>query len=328
VSAGSPHTHAEDEPASPWVSICIVTHGRVDQLAALLAALGRQDGAPAHELLVGCDRDPAAAATAAAVAPGAVVVDTSGRTPGGGRNQLVARAGGEWLLFLDDDVVVGPGLLAGLRRAVDRWPDAGVLGGANVTPEATPPSAVVQGAVLAEPLVTGPASRRYAPSAADRRAGPWSLTSCTLAVRREAWQPFREDVRCAEETDLLAALGRRGVVMVQVPELLVGHHRRPGLVAFARQVHGYGVGRAATLRPAGLALGLAAGAGVGALVGRRPARRAVVATWAGLVAAGAVRAARRGPGIRRVPGCAAYGAVAQVAYGSGLVRGGRRRAGA
>jgi hypothetical protein len=306
------------------VSVCVVTHGRPRQLAALLTALVDQAAAPPFEILVGCDRDAEAASIAAAVVPAAQVLDTSGRSPGGGRNQLVERAQGDWLLFLDDDVVVGPDLLAGLRRAVGRWPGAGVVGGANVTPGGAPASAVVQGAVLTEPLVTGPASRRYDAGAGDRRAGPWSLASCNLALRRDAWLPFREDLRCAEETDLLASLCRRGVAMVQVPEMHVGHHRRTGLVRFARQVHGYGVGRGASRRSRGLwmAAGIAA-----ALALREPrGRRAATVAWAGLTVVGSVRAARRGPGLTWAPACAVYGAAVHVAYATGLVRGVLRRA--
>ncbi|MCC5829841.1 MAG: glycosyltransferase family 2 protein [Phycisphaeraceae bacterium] len=43
--------------------------------------------------------------------------------------QLIAEARGNWLLFLDDDVLVDPGLLAAYRRGMARYPEAKLFGG-------------------------------------------------------------------------------------------------------------------------------------------------------------------------------------------------------
>jgi len=153
------------------------------------------------------------------------------------------------LLFLDDDVVAHPDLLCRLVELGDVWPDAMVFGGPNETPPASSRFQMVQGAVLASIIGSGPVRRRYGrhpAGAADQRF----FTLCNLAVRREVMLPFPPDLVCAEENVVLSELSRRGFAMRYDPGLLVFHERRPSVPTFLAQVFGYGRGRGQLLRRA------------------------------------------------------------------------------
>jgi len=61
-------------------------------------------------------------------------------------------------------------------------------------------------------------------------------------------RPFPEDIICAEENALLAALQHEGALMYYTPELIVFHARRASAASFASQMHKYGRGRGELLR--------------------------------------------------------------------------------
>ncbi|MCL4741110.1 MAG: glycosyltransferase [Phycisphaerales bacterium] len=107
------------------VSVVIPTHARPDRLAACVRALAAQTvGGDRFEVLVGIDGgedDPRAAEAVRAALRAAWPHDRADRLgvvplPRQGqaavRNALLARARGETIVFLNDDVVPGPGLLA------------------------------------------------------------------------------------------------------------------------------------------------------------------------------------------------------------------------
>lgn len=123
------------EPAAPpTVTIAVCTKDRPKLVERLLASLGpiRAEAAErgvALEVLV-VDNAPSDDATRRA-ALGAGVRYAREPRPGldFARNRAVAEATGEWLAFLDDDVAVDRGWLAGLLEAVAENPDAGAVTG-------------------------------------------------------------------------------------------------------------------------------------------------------------------------------------------------------
>lgn len=240
---------------TPAISVCIVTHGRHVLLADCLGSLAAQRDAPPYEVLVALDDDPLAATVVRRHVAGAAVVDVRGITPGAARNLLAGRARGEVVLYLDDDVVCPAGLLTELWALALARPSVGVFGGANLTPPGSGARQRSQGEALASTIGAGPLRRRFRvgpPGAADER----HLMLCNLAFRRAALLPFPSDLRTAEENAVLATLARDGASMRHDAALSVHHHRRTTYGAFARQVHGWGIGRAhlarrqpATLRP-------------------------------------------------------------------------------
>jgi GT2 family glycosyltransferase len=120
-------------PVPPRLTIAVCTRARPQLLESclrsVLAVLGEGDGAGADVLVV--DNDPPDDATRDVVAslPGVRYA----REPRAGldfaRNRAVHEARGEFVAFLDDDVVVDRGWLAGLAEALAENPDAGALTG-------------------------------------------------------------------------------------------------------------------------------------------------------------------------------------------------------
>lgn len=112
-------------PGEIELSVIIPTHGRPAKVAACVGALARQAGAPGCEVLVGCDGpDPAAEAAAGAAwgehggrAERMRVVHCRKQGQAGVRNELLPLARGRTLVFLNDDMVPGPGHLAAHARA-------------------------------------------------------------------------------------------------------------------------------------------------------------------------------------------------------------------
>ncbi len=226
----------------PLISVCILAGHGVAALDTCLEALASQKDAPPFELLVGGTPTPASVSAIHRHFPAVEVCDTGRRLPGAARNPLIERAKGELLLFLDDDVIAPPDLLARLARVAVEHPEAAVIGGPNDTPPDSSRFQIVQGAALGSLMGAGPVSRRYGarhPGPADER---W-FTLCNLAVRRAVMLPFLDELVCAEENALLSQLRRRGAPMHYEPTLRVFHARRPTLPSFARQMFKYGRGR-------------------------------------------------------------------------------------
>jgi glycosyltransferase involved in cell wall biosynthesis len=94
-------------PDRPEVSVIVTTHKRPESLRRCVSALARQQSAPPFELIVVNDgRKPVA------TVDGARVIEAAGRGTGAARNAGAAAARGELLLFLDDDLVPEPDLVA------------------------------------------------------------------------------------------------------------------------------------------------------------------------------------------------------------------------
>lgn len=226
----------------PFVSICIITGGNLGHLDACLASIQNQADAPAYEVIVCSNGGPDVVNLVRARFRASNVGRVAKTLLGAARNHLVEKATGEWLLFLDDDVTIDPWFLSRLASVAAEHPEAAVLGGPNDTPPGTPPFPIIQGAVLASIVVSGPVRRRYG----AHPAGPADerfFTLCNLAVRREAMVGFPKDLVGAEENAVLSEMYRRGLPMHYDPELAAFHERRGTLRSFAAQMMKYGLGR-------------------------------------------------------------------------------------
>jgi len=249
VAAGAerPEEDLGKTPArEPFVSVCVVTGSRPKALDALLASLRAQVDAPPFEVLVCGTTDSDVAHHVRNHFPEAKIGLASSVWLGGARNFLLPAARGQWLYFLDDDVVTGPHVLRTLADLSDLHPDVGVFGGPNDTPPDSTRFQVTQGAVLGSIAGSGPARRRYTKHR-SARAHERDLILCNLAVKREVMVPFNTSLSGGEENGVLAQLARSGVPMRYEPNLAVYHDRRPDLGTFTRQMHKYGFGRGQVL---------------------------------------------------------------------------------
>jgi glycosyltransferase involved in cell wall biosynthesis len=116
----------------PLVSIVIPTHNRAARLLAALDALARQDWSDgAFETIVVADgcTDATREAVGSWRAPFPLrLVEQPGSGPAVARNRGAADASGRYLLFLDDDIQAGPGLVGAHVAAHASGPRQVVIG--------------------------------------------------------------------------------------------------------------------------------------------------------------------------------------------------------
>ncbi len=117
-------------PPDPTASIVIPTRARPDYLRVALASIAPQAAAAGAELLVVEDDRPSPTTRALAARFGAGYLHhTRPLGLNAARNTGVAHSHGELLVFVDDDVEVGPGWLQALLGAAREHPDTQVFTG-------------------------------------------------------------------------------------------------------------------------------------------------------------------------------------------------------
>jgi GT2 family glycosyltransferase len=272
----------------PPVSVVMPFAGSRAEAEGALAALRALDTGPDDELILADNSGVAPADERVTVVPA-----TGEQSPSHARNAGAARAGRDWILFLDADCRAPADLL-------DRFfaePVAGDVG-------------ALAGAVIPE----GPGSRplglavRYgaAKSFLDQDAHlahPFMprAVAANLLVRREAFEAvggFYEGVRAAEDTDFSWRLQRAGWRLEGRRAATVEHRYRTTVRALRRQWRGYAAGRAwLGRRYDGFAPQPALTRAAGRVLGRRsPAHGHTAHGQAGTVPpAGGPAAGRAGP---------------------------------
>lgn len=160
------------------------------------------------------------------------------------RNMGARKARGSILSFIDDDAY--PVDQHWLFRAAEYFRSSdstGAVGGPNLTPPKDGTFQVVCGEVLASPLFSGPASRRYKRS----KAGPYNdLPSCNLFVDKRVFNEaggFYQRFWPGEDTKLCADILRLKKRIWYDPDIAVYHHRRKGWESYIRQTFRFGLHR-------------------------------------------------------------------------------------
>lgn len=167
---------------------------------------------------------------------------SSGRVgPAEKRDIAAAVATGQYLVFLDDDSYPEPSLLS---LALEKFRDGAVaLGGPAVTPTTDSFKQRVSGAVFSS-RITGGSPERYRPVGDQREVDDWP--SVNLMMSRDIFLKiggFNSPYWPGEDTFLCLKLLRAGYRVTYVPNLIVWHHRREGLVRHMKQVGAYGLHR-------------------------------------------------------------------------------------
>lgn len=176
------------DPEHPLVSLIVVTYNGVGHLADFFAALAATRYAP-YEILVVDNASPDG--TARLVAEGypqaRLIANADNRGFGRACNQGGQAARGEYLVFLNPDVIVTPEWLDILVRHMAAQPDAGIICPQTLYPDDRRPTTD---------------DRRPKVNAGDADSatsssilGPWpgvaetaAVPGCALMIRRAAWQ--------------------------------------------------------------------------------------------------------------------------------------------
>ncbi|HLZ67021.1 MAG TPA: glycosyltransferase [Aliidongia sp.] len=251
---------SSSQPAAmPSLTIAICTKDRPARLQRCLSWLlrqvepGREQGQTIEVLVV--DNAPSDDQTRKLVEGLAGVRYVLERRPGldFARNRALAEARGEWIAFLDDDVVVDRGWLAGLREAWAENPDAGAFTGLVLPYELATPSQIIfeqrggfrRGFDKVRYGACFPANSLYPCASGIFGAG------CNMAFRRDlmiALGGFDEALDTGAplpgggDLDAFFRVVRAGHVLVYEPQLLVYHEHRRELTALRRQYWSWGLG--------------------------------------------------------------------------------------
>ncbi|MFL5814737.1 MAG: glycosyltransferase [Bdellovibrionia bacterium] len=168
-----------------------------------------------------------------------------GLTPGHARNKLLQNEKADWIYFIDDDAFVDPGFLDRFQKVAEKNPDAGVIGGPNLTPDGSSRFQKNLGAALSSRFATFKTVDRYLAFGEARPCGEEALILCNLFVRQSVLpeDPFPTDLICGEENHLLRRMSEQGVALIHSPDLWVAHERRGSLGRLIKQVTHYGISR-------------------------------------------------------------------------------------
>jgi GT2 family glycosyltransferase len=124
-------------PASPEVSVCIITWNARERLRECLASLPEACGPRSFEtVLIDNGSSDGTGEMVTSEFPGARLTrNPTNRGVARARNQALAAAGGEVLVILDDDTVPRPGSLARLADVLTESPGVGIAGPRLESPE-------------------------------------------------------------------------------------------------------------------------------------------------------------------------------------------------
>ena len=174
------------------------------------------------------------------------ILVAEGRSPSSQRNRAAAAATGDVLYFLDDDSLTSPGFLG---RTALRYEESrtAVVGGPSLTPDSDSPLQHAFGMVFVSRFGGGGVRNRYRCHGDVRATGEHELILCNLSFRRELFLElggFDERLYPNEENELMDRIAASDWVMIHDPGVAVERSQRRSVMAFVRQLSGYGRGRA------------------------------------------------------------------------------------
>jgi len=182
----------------------------------------------------------------------AQILVAEGNHPARQRNEALAWAQGEIIVFLDNDCRLGPTYWSVLEEAFSR-PEVEIVGGpALLRSDATGPERIFH-ALLTHPLVVGPLCSRYAARGEFRPATQMQLILCNLAARVSTFTktgPLSHRLYPNEENEWLdRAQAAHGIWYD--PRQQVFRPQRSSWIEMARMLVRYGMGRTRQLQVSG-----------------------------------------------------------------------------
>ena len=167
----------------------------------------------------------------------------SGRVgPAQKRDLGAMRSRGDVVVFLDDDSYPDLNFLS-IARNYFLDSEIVAIGGPSITPKGDSFWQHVSGAVFLGRL-TGGFPERYVPFGPPKEIDDWPTVN--LMVRREDFLSvggFDCNYWPGDDTWLCLKLKKTGKMMMYVPEMIVWHHRRVGILPHLKQVGAYGLHR-------------------------------------------------------------------------------------
>jgi GT2 family glycosyltransferase len=246
------------QPADVTVAICTRARPRLlaSCLRSVLALRAENPADPRHFDILVVDNDPPDDDTQRLVLglPDVRYVREVRAGLDFARNRALAEATGTWTAYLDDDVVVDRGWLAGLEEALADHPDA-----ASVTGLVLPLELATEAQIIFERrggFGRGCSKLRFtAPAGPDNPLFPLGAgifgAGCNMVLRTDvvrALGGFDEALDTGPplpgggDLDIWSRLARAGHPLVYEPQLLVFHRHRPDRASLRRQYRSWGEG--------------------------------------------------------------------------------------
>jgi len=169
------------------------------------------------------------------------VIPTGPVTPGAKRNVGIAHSTGEICAFIDSDAYPGKDWLKNAMKYFED-PQVAAVGGPGITPEEDGLMQQASGFVLSSFMV-GSLSKRYH---SKYTCESDDIHSCNFIARRSVLvevEGWNEKYWPGEDTLICRAIKRLGKKMIEAPEVVVFHHRRPLFIKHLKQVSNYGLHR-------------------------------------------------------------------------------------
>lgn len=194
------------------LSVIIVNYNGGDLVMACLESLFQNPPTAPFEVLVvdNCSVDNSAAAIAERFTSVRLLRMDSNQGLTKAFNRGIASSRGQYVLSLDNDTIVNPGVLDAMIKLLDETPQAGACGAKLVNPDGSPQhtarrfpnawnSLFGRGTLLTKWFPNNPISQRYLMSDSESLDGPYevdTLSAACLLVRRRAIEqvgPLDED---------------------------------------------------------------------------------------------------------------------------------------
>lgn len=275
-------------------SVIIPVYNRPEELEALLGSLEMDDA----EIIVVEDGSSKSSRGVVEKYPGVLYFGKENGGPGPARNFGASKAGGDWLIFLDSDVVVPESYANAVEKALEGFEGA-AWGGPDAASDDFSPLQKAISYSMTSFLTTG-----------GIRGGKKKITkffprSFNMGIRRDVFEKLGgfAPMRFGEDVDLSMRIHEAGYACSLFPEAFVYHKRRVDFRKFFRQVYHSGEARVALSRrhpgslravhllPAAFAVGCAVLLFAAAFC-RSAAPLAPLALYALLVFADALRASK------------------------------------
>ena len=174
------------------------------------------------------------------------VIVAEGYHPSKQRNQAVAVARGDIVMFFDDDVQPDAKIFRRVVEGFEAFPDAAAVGGPSVIPPTDNFWQQCFARVMRSRVTMGRSIARYESHGERRPTSESELILCNLAMQREVFRKvggFDERLWPNEENELFDRLQKHGYRLIYDPDVIVYRSHRATLGAFVRSLFGYGRGR-------------------------------------------------------------------------------------
>ena len=169
------------------------------------------------------------------------IIPTGPISPAQKRDIGAKKAGGLYLAFIDDDAYPQSDWLDVANQILISHSDVGAIGGPGITPKNDPFWARVSGAFFLS-VTSGGFPERYVSCPPCKSVDDWP--SVNLIVRKSVYEligGFDSNYWPGEDTLFcLKIIKQAELKILYVPNLVVWHHKRPGLMKHLRQVGNYG----------------------------------------------------------------------------------------